>query len=310
MADRRKRIVEEEDDDYGSASGSRSKSSSQRPVSKRPAPSGSSGPKRVIRDEDSDQDAEYTSSSTRRAGGSGSRAVDIPPEDFERLVKDVVRLAIFTAHSDHALRRDDIREVLNDHSRQFDNVFEKAQERLRDVFGMELVELTTKGRTGQGAEKGAKSYMLRNILPMELIASGAADVEAELEDMGLLMVVLSLIMVRQGAIYESALMSQLRRLSLLEDNSPFGDIQKKMEAFIKKRYLEKFKLDHMDDSGEKVEMEYRWGPRARIEFPEMNVLQFIEEVFGNDAPPSLRTSVLKAAGINEKEPAQQQQQQQ
>ena len=34
----------------------------------------------------------------------------------------------------------------------------------------------------------------------------------------------------------------------------------------------------MDDSGEKVEMEYRWGPRARIEFPEMNVLQFIEEV--------------------------------
>jgi len=100
----------QEDDDYGSASGSRSKSSSQKPVSKRPAPSGSSGPKRVIRDEDSDQDAEYTSSSARRSGGSGSRAIDIPLEDFERLVKDVVRLAIFTAHSDHALRRDDIRE--------------------------------------------------------------------------------------------------------------------------------------------------------------------------------------------------------
>ena len=38
---------------------------------------------------------------------------------------------------------------------------------------------------------------------MELISGGLVDWEDELEDMGLLMVVLSLIMVRQGAIYES-----------------------------------------------------------------------------------------------------------
>jgi hypothetical protein len=47
---------------------------------------------------------------------------------------------------------------------------------------------------------------------MELIASGAADVEAELEDMGLLMVVLSLIMVRQGAVYESKILTLQRGL--------------------------------------------------------------------------------------------------
>lgn len=50
---------------------------------------------------------------------------------------------------------------------------------------------------------GSKAYILRNTLPLELVSSGIVDWEDDLEDMGLLMVVLSLIMVRQGAIYES-----------------------------------------------------------------------------------------------------------
>lgn len=73
-------------------------------------------------------------------------------------------------------------------------------------------------------------------------------------------------------------MAHFRRLELLEDDSPFGDIQKKLETLIKKRYLEKSKLDHLNDSGEKAEAEYRWGPRARVEFPEENVVKFIQEV--------------------------------
>lgn len=67
-------------------------------------------------------------------------------------------------------------------------------------------------------------------------------------------------------------------MSLLEDASPFGDVTKKLEMYIKKRYLERIKLDHLDDSGEKVEIEYRWGARARVEVPEENVIKFIQEV--------------------------------
>ncbi|KAG0004836.1 Melanoma-associated antigen F1 [Entomortierella chlamydospora] len=303
MADRRRRIVVDDDEDYGSRGGG----SSQRNTGKRQAPSnnqGSSGSqKRVVRD-DSDQDSDsYTTNATRQTT-SGTKATDIAPEDFERLVKDVVRLAIFTSHSEQALKREDIKNVLSDHSKLYDPVFQKAQERLRDIFGMELVELTTKGRSGQATEKGAKSYMLRNILPMELLSGGVVNWEAELEDMGLLMVILSLIFVRQGAILESALMSHLRRLSLLEDNSPFGDIQRKLEVLIKKRYLDKFKLDHMDESGEKAEVEYRWGARARVEVPEENVVKFIQEVFGREAPMGLEASILKAAGIKSKDPVE------
>lgn len=44
--------------------------------------------------------------------------------------------------------------VLGAHARLYDTVFERAQERLRKVFGMEMTELTTKGRSGKNDEKG------------------------------------------------------------------------------------------------------------------------------------------------------------
>ncbi|KAF8929351.1 Melanoma-associated antigen F1 [Dissophora ornata] len=285
MTDRRRRIVFDDDDDY------RSGASSQKGSGKRGAPSSSSGSqKRVIRDDDSDQDLDrHVPSATKKTATTAHLAL----EDLERLVKDVVRLAIFTSHSDQPLKRDDIKIILNDYPRMYDQVLQKAQERLRDVFGMEMVELTTRNRSGQSSDKGNKSYILRNILPMELLASSVVDWELELEDMGLLMVILSLIMVREGAIYE-------------KDSSPFGDIQKKLDVMIKKRYLEKYKLEHMDESGEKAEMEYRWGARARVEVPAENVVQFIQEVFGREAPLSLEASILKASGLKGNEPAQQQ----
>lgn len=64
---------------------------------------------------------------------------------------------------------------------------------------------------------------------------------------------------------------------------------------IRKRYLEKYKLDHMDDSGEKAEYEYRWGSRARLEIPEDNMVKFIQEVFGREAPPGLEVAIRKAS---------------
>ncbi|KAF9570394.1 Melanoma-associated antigen D2 [Mortierella alpina] len=308
MSDRRRRNVLNNDEDYGSKAGS---SSSNRTYGKRGAPADaqsqvSGSQKRVMRD-DSDQDEDSYAPAPIRSTGAGTKQaasssqVSIPPEDFERLIKDVVRLAVFTSHSDAALKRDDIRNVLNDHTRLFDRVFEKAQERLRDVFGMELTELTTKGRSG------TKSYYLRNILPQELIASPVVDWESDSADMGLLMVTLALIMVREGSIVENVLMSHYRRMSLLEDASPFGDVNKKLEMYIKKRYLEKVKLDHLDDSGEKAEIEYRWGARARVEVPEENVIKFIQEVYGREAPAALEANIRKAAGLKgkSKEPKEQ-----
>lgn len=44
--------------------------------------------------------------------------------------------------------------MLGAHTKLYDTVFDKAQERLRDVFGMEMAELTSKGRSGKNEEKG------------------------------------------------------------------------------------------------------------------------------------------------------------
>ncbi|KAG0221386.1 hypothetical protein BGW41_006807, partial [Actinomortierella wolfii] len=322
----RKRAIaddEDSDDDYGAHS------STQRSAKRGSATESSGAQKRRLRREDSDTYVDLGSTPKQAATGAFNTAVrELDEEDKERLVKDVVRLVIFTSHSDVPLKRDDIKEVLGDHPRMFDTIFTLAQQRLRDIFGMEMAELsvrskastapssgagpaggtgpssssigaagTNTGASGSKGPAGSKSYVLRSTLPQHLIASSVIDQEADLESIGLLMVVLSLIMVRNGAIYESALMGHLRRLSLLEDNSYFGDVTKKLDQFIRKRYLERIKLAHMDESGERAEMEYRWGPRAYVEFPKSHVVEFIKEIFGRDAPQNLTESIRKAAGM-------------
>ncbi|KAG0288313.1 Melanoma-associated antigen D2 [Linnemannia gamsii] len=255
---------------------------------------------RDVDDDDSDQDDHAPK--TIRQTTVGTKVLDVLPEDFERFVKDAVRLAVFSSHSEAgAVKRDDIKALLGVHTKLYDTVFDKAQERLRNVFGMEMAELTTKGRSGKNEEKGTKTYILRSTLPSDLLASESLDWDDQLEDQGLLMVILSLIMVREGVIYESHLKQHFRRLMLMDEG---GDIDKKMDMFLKKRYLERSKLEHLDESGEKIEMEVRWGARARAEIPEENVVQFIEEIFGPEAPKTLRESIVKASNLKSTTTAQ------
>ncbi|KAG0080843.1 Melanoma-associated antigen D2 [Podila epicladia] len=305
MYDKRRTIIDDDEEGYTQ----RGSSSSKRGAPSSPV---AGSQKRVMRNDSDEED--YAPAPIRRTttttNSSASLLDNIIDEnardDIERKIKDVVRLAVFTSHSDSSLKREDIKKVVGDVTpKMFDAIFQKAQERLRDVFGMELVELTTKGRSGNNAEKGSKAYILRNTLPLELVSRGMVDWEDELEDMGLLMVILSLIMVRQGVIYEKALMAHLRRMNLLSDESPLGDVSKLMDSYVKKRYIEKVKLEHMDDSGEKAEVELRWGARARVELSEENVVKFMKEVFGRDAPMGLEASIMKAAGIKANDTADQ-----
>ncbi|KAF9913316.1 Melanoma-associated antigen D2 [Linnemannia zychae] len=284
----------DDEDDYGSRNGS------QRSNGKRGAPSSSQGSgsqKRVMRGDDNDSDQDDYAPAAVRQTVIGSKTLDILPTDFERFVKDAVRLAIFSSHSEAGtIKRDDIKALLGNHSKLCDSVFDKAQERLRSVFGMEMAELTTRGRSGKSDEKGTKTYILRSVLPLELLGNEALNWDDQLEDQGILMVILSFIMVREGVIYESHLKQHFRRLMPVDEDSEI-DIDKKMDMFIKKRYLEKSKMEHMDDTGDKVEMEVRWGARARAEIPEENVVRFIEEIFGPEAPNTLRESIMKASNI-------------
>ncbi|CAG8489573.1 8404_t:CDS:2 [Racocetra fulgida] len=168
----------------------------------------------------------------------------------------------------------------SEHSRAFTVVMNKVRERLRDIFGMDLVELpakekkaiTSSGTTRRGGankdKSSSKSYALQNILPQKL-----RDTD------------------------------QLRHYfrTLYLENNPKFESDKLLANFVKQGYLDKQKSGFADNSSqapEREHVEYRWGPRAKIEMPEANLCDFIKSVYGDDAPPDIIKQIERASGID------------
>ncbi|KAF8151613.1 MAGE family-domain-containing protein [Crassisporium funariophilum] len=120
-----------------------------------------------------------------------------------RSANQLVRLALFTEHKRIVLRREDInKKAMGSNARAFNRVFEMAQEKLRNTFGMEMVELPSRAgldqdheneednneaRKATGIKKksnalGSKTYIVRSCLDPILIEHAAetdADILAE-----------------------------------------------------------------------------------------------------------------------------------
>ncbi|THH31688.1 hypothetical protein EUX98_g2522 [Antrodiella citrinella] len=110
-------------------------------------------------------------------------------DETVKKANDLVRLALFSEQRRVPLRRDDIsKKVLGTKSRSFGVVFSRAQEILRNTFGMELVELrarveaedstTQKEKEAMNIKKksapaGMKSFILRSALHPALIQLAA-----------------------------------------------------------------------------------------------------------------------------------------
>ncbi|EED83309.1 predicted protein [Postia placenta Mad-698-R] len=111
-------------------------------------------------------------------------------DDIERKAHDLVRLALFTETRRMPLRRDEIsKKVLGSSTRMFNVVLGRAQEILRQTFGMDLVELQSRAglerETGdkdkdaellkatgvkkRAAPLGTKTYVLRSLLDPVII---------------------------------------------------------------------------------------------------------------------------------------------
>lgn len=71
------------------------------------------------------------------------------------MVKKFVRLALACEYQRRPIRRADISEkVLGSQGRQFKKVFEQAQQELRSVFGMEMVELPAREKVTLQQRRG------------------------------------------------------------------------------------------------------------------------------------------------------------
>nr|GAT52227.1 predicted protein [Mycena chlorophos] len=137
--------------------------------------------------------------------GDEENRMDVDDEeqtDEKRMAYELVRLAMFNEHRRMPLRRDDIsKKVLTGNSRAFSRVFAEAQSILRNLMGMELVELRTRAELDPDKEKpaegeearnaagvkrkaaaaGSKTYILRSTLSPQLIEAMAATDEDILE---------------------------------------------------------------------------------------------------------------------------------
>ncbi|KAK9766099.1 hypothetical protein K7432_005062 [Basidiobolus ranarum] len=287
-------LIEDDDDDEIEDYGSNSQSND--------TPTTSQYRKDMLDDDEDYNSQQQTEPSKYRLAEKAAQSLS--PEELELKVKDVVRLALCTEFRKVPLKREDInRRVLHEHSRIFHLVFDKAQEKLRETFGMELVELPSKEKFINGGRKGkdkqaTKSYILRNILPVE---EGFIDWGQDKKHIGLIMVILSLILVNNRVLSDDQLKHFLRRLSIREgvEHSEFGDIDQLISQFIKQGYLDKSQANIVDVSSQSNEValfEYRWGPRSKVEIAEINVLNFITEVFGKKGDSLMLKALEKTIG--------------
>ncbi|KAF8465443.1 MAGE-domain-containing protein [Russula ochroleuca] len=115
---------------------------------------------RRLEDEDDDEMVVQNSEDEDETG------MDDTTTDLKKRATDLVRLALFHEQGRMPLRRDEItKKVMGSQRGAFKTVFEEAQNILRGMFGMELVELPTRaaahdsagGGTGRGEKAGTQN---------------------------------------------------------------------------------------------------------------------------------------------------------
>ncbi|KAI9145327.1 MAGE family-domain-containing protein [Paraphysoderma sedebokerense] len=238
-----------------------------------------------------------------------SQRQTLPHDVLQRKATDLVRLALFQENAHTCLKRDDIsKKVLKEYNRSFTPVFNAAQEKLKDIFGMEMVELPSKervllpGKAKQTNSGPTKSYVLRNVLKPEVVAaSEMINFKEDNAYMGLLGIILSLIYVKEKVASDEFLLPKLRRLGIERgENHPVFkmDYDKLMAHFEKQYYIQRNKLP-VDPSAAQDNTniyEYRWGSRAKVEFEGETIVNFIQHIYQTPDDNQLREIIIKSAG--------------
>lgn len=182
--------------------------------------------------------------------------VDLPPEEVERLVADVVRHMLFKNHQHHGVpvRREELVQLITKtyKTRNLPNhVIQKAQDKLRTVFGIDMRELVRSrqqknvksSHSSQGVGADVKCYVLKSTLPEEL-RKKYVDTQESCVATSLTLLVVSVISLCGEKVPEETLWLHLGRCGVKPDvNHPvFGDIKQCIDSLIKQRYIVKDKV--------------------------------------------------------------------
>ncbi|KAI8370538.1 MAGE family-domain-containing protein [Radiomyces spectabilis] len=268
--------------------------------------------KRIRRHDDDDDDDDYgegpSTQRTRTDDTDAPSTTDWDNEYLERKVKDTVRYALACEFKKQTIRREEIsKRVLSERPRMFNVVFRSAQEKLRHIFGMEMVELPLREKPSVANNRkelpgtklaASRTYILRNVLSMkynvpELIQYS----DEEYTNTGILYVILALILVHEQILEDGELKQHLDRLKITDSSPTFGDRDRLLDTFVKQGYLHRTKTNEPDPNTV-PEWEYYWGPRAKAEIPEGNMVEFISSLYGleGNSLDELKTHIYKSAG--------------
>ena len=236
-------------------------------------------------------------------------------------VKKLIRLALACEYQRRPLRRTDISDkVLGpNQARAFRNVFNAAQQQLRYVFGMELVELPAREkvtiqqkRAAQKSEsqasKAPTQWVLRSILPFqyrdpEILPPVAAPTQVqEGTYTGLYSMLVALIMLGGGQIAQAKMERYLRRLGL-EDRTPVPGSEK-TEKLLKRLEKEGYirEIREKATQGEE-DVSYIVGPRGKVEVGERGVEGLVKAAYGypeGEDEEELERRIARSLGLGER----------
>ncbi|KAF7898764.1 hypothetical protein EAF00_005210 [Botryotinia globosa] len=234
-------------------------------------------------------------------------------ESLDQVVKKLVRYALACEFQRLPITRTGIKEkVLGAQSRSFKSIFEPAQESLRIIFGMEMVELpakenvTVKGRLKEANRKSksttTSSYILTSILPTDYRSSSIIQPSKVISQwdegtyIGFYTTVVSVIMLSpDSTMTDSKLMSVLRKLNA-ETNLPLDKTSLILKKMMQQNYITRT-IERND--GEEL-IEWRVGPRGRMEIGSKGVQGLVKEVYGEHAPEDLDKRLERSLGLGKR----------
>ncbi|CAD6445662.1 59e016a9-1f21-4b76-a29c-53b051e7b3a1 [Sclerotinia trifoliorum] len=230
-------------------------------------------------------------------------------ESLDQVVKKLVRYALACEFQRLPITRTGIKEkVLGAQTRSFKSIFEPAQDSLRRVFGMEMVELpvkenvTVKGRLKEASRKSkattASSYILTSVLPIEyrspsiIQPSKVVSQWDEATYIGFYTTIVSVIMLSpDSTMTDSKLTSLLRKLNA-ETNMPM----EKTTLILKKMMQQNYVTRTVEKNDGDEIIEWRVGPRGKTEVGTKGVQGLVKEVYGENAPEDLDKRLERSLG--------------
>lgn len=228
-----------------------------------------------------DEDDSYT-----EATSSTFEKHNIGAMEREALVGNLMRLALFHDCSKTPLKKADIQAlIMGEYGKKrslTNEVIAEAGKRFKETFGYDFVELTTvrKNKKGSTVKKNAPTGLF-------ILVNGVKDDKemlswtAEAPQFGLLMTILSIIYMSDGAVEEVTLFQLLGSLGLSSRDLRhplFGDWQE----LISKTFTKQYYLKRRPMASKKGSHEYAMGPRATLEITKLQILEFVASVFGDE----------------------------